>query len=71
MVDALRQSHGKLTDQVRVLESEREAHLSLIDRLRELVPQHLQEQVEIEQRRVSRGMSAGSGSNSLSPNGLM
>jgi len=40
MIDALQQSHAKLTAQVRSLERDRRRHLEMISKLRELVPAH-------------------------------
>lgn len=46
MIEALQQSHLKLTNQVRRLELEQAKHLAMIARLKESVPQHILRQLE-------------------------
>jgi len=44
MIDALQQSHTKLSKRVRDMELERAKHLTMIDTLKEFVPQHMLQQ---------------------------
>ncbi|XP_067949945.1 TBC1 domain family member 4-like [Watersipora subatra] len=59
MIEALQQSHAKLTKQMRQLELERVKHLTLIGQLREFVPQHLLKQLDSITEPLSNGSSPG------------
>ena len=54
MIDALQQSHAKLSKQVRTLEQERQHHLTIIDRLKEYAPQHVLRILETEQSLITQ-----------------
>ena len=54
MIDALQQSHAKLSKQVRILEQERQHHLTIIDRLKEYAPQHVLRILETEQSLITQ-----------------
>lgn len=54
MIDALQQSHAKLSKQVRTLEQERQHHLTIIERLKEYAPQHVLRVLEAEQKIISQ-----------------